>query len=373
MQITPFRIEEYLGEREFTAKYLLSCSDAESQTIEELLALEPGAHDAFMKHWCGYTEPWGAPWLREVLATIYRSIRPDQLMVTSAAEEAIYTFYFALLGPGDHAIVETPCYESALTVPRSTGAKVSEWRRRPENGWAHNLSDLEAMIRPNTRALYINTPHNPTGLLMKPEVFQAVFDLAERCGFHVFCDEVYRELEHDPATRLPAGCDISGRAISLGSVSKSYGLPGLRLGWLASQDTDLLQKIVSFKHYTTICASAPSEYLTALAFRHRQKFIEGNLQITLRNFRLLAAFFEKRTDVFEWTAPNAATIGFARLKLSRDVEEFCGALLKDSGVLLLPGTVYDEPRHIRFGFGRRNMPESLERLESWLRGAGHPG
>jgi aspartate/methionine/tyrosine aminotransferase len=366
MQITPFRIEEYMGKHEFRAKYLLSSSDAESQTIEELLALEPGAHDAFLKHWCGYTESPGAPWLRDVLAKMYESISPDQLIVVSAAEEAIFLFYHALLTPSDHAIVETPCYESALTVPKSTGAAVSEWRRKPDTGWAHDLATLESLIRPNTRAIYINTPHNPTGLLIRAEIFRGVLDLARRRNIYVFCDEVYRELEHDQATRLPAGCDLYDRAISLSSVSKTYGLPGLRLGWLACHDAKFLDKIVSLKHYTTICASAPSEFLTALAFRHRQKFIDRNLQIVLRNLRQLSAFFAHQADLFEWTTPNASTIGFARFKGPQGVQEFCDQLVSEAGVLLLPGTVYDEPHHIRFGYGRRNMPESLAQLESWL-------
>jgi aspartate/methionine/tyrosine aminotransferase len=370
MQITPFRIEEYMGKYEFSAKYLLSSSDAESQTIEELLSLEPGAHDAFLMHWCGYTESAGAPWLREVLATIYKQIDTNQLIVVSAAEEAIFLFYHALLGAGDHAIVETPCYESALTIPKSTGATVSEWLRKPEDDWRHDIAKLESLIRPNTRAIYINTPHNPTGLLMPPEIFRRVLALAARQGIYLFCDEVYRELEHDPANRLPAACDLYERALSLGSVSKTYGLPGLRLAWLACREPIVLQKIVSLKHYTTICSSAPSEFLTALAFRHRQKFIDRNLQIVLRNLPQLSAFFAKHSNLFEWTTPNASTIGFARFKLPLDVQVFCEELVQKAGVLLLPGTVYDEPRHIRFGYGRRNMPEAVAQFESWL--ATHP-
>jgi aspartate/methionine/tyrosine aminotransferase len=367
MQITPFRIEEYMGKYEFSAKYLLSSSDAESQTVGDLLSLESGAHDAFLKHWCGYTESPGAPYLREVLATIYQQIHPDQIVVVAAAEEAIFLFYHALLTARDHVVVEAPCYESALTVPKSTGAMVSEWRRKPEDGWAHDFAALERVIRPNTRAIYINTPHNPTGLLMLPQIFRKVLELAAYRGIYVFCDEVYRELEHDAATRLPAGCDFHERVVSLGSVSKTYGLPGLRLGWLACRDTGILQKIISLKHYTTICSSAPSEFLTALAFRHRRKFVDRNLQIVLRNLRLLSAFFASHADVFEWTAPNASTIGFARFKPQQHVEAFCEELVRSAGILLLPGTVYDEPRHIRFGYGRRNMPEALAELESWLR------
>jgi len=366
MQITPFRIEQYMAKYEFAAKYLLSSSDAESVSIADLLALEPGAHDAFLKHWCGYTESPGAPWLRETLTPIYSSVHSDQLIVVSAAEEAIFLFYNALLTPQDHAIVETPCYESALTVPKSTGAAVSEWRRKPGNGWAHDLAALEALIGPNTRALYINSPHNPTGLNMTLQIFRGVLDLAAKHRIHVFSDEVYRELEHDPATRLPAACDLYDRALSLGSVSKTYGLPGLRLAWLASQDKKLLQEIVSLKHYTTICASAPSEFLTALAFRHRQKIIDRNLQLVRHNLPLLTAFFSRHADLFDWTLPNASTIGFARFKPQQDVLAFCETVVRDAGVLLLPGTVYDEPRHIRFGYGRKNMPEALAHLESYL-------
>ena len=152
-------------------------------------------------------------------------------------------------------------------------------------------------------------------------------------------------------------------------MSKTYGLPGLRLAWLASHDKEFLQKIISLKHYTTICASAPSEFLTALAFRHRQKFIDRNLQIVLRNLPLLNAFFARHSNIFEWTAPNAATIGFARFKPQQDVHDWCEQLVRDAGVLLLPGTVYDEPRHIRFGYGRKNMPESLAQFEAYLRSA----
>jgi DNA-binding transcriptional MocR family regulator len=181
MQITPFRIEEYMGKYEFSAKYLLSSSDAESQTIGDLLSLESGAHDAFLKHWCGYTESPGAPYLREALATVYQQIHPDQIVVAAAAEEAIFLFYQALLTPSDHVVVETPCYESALTVPKSTGATVTEWRRKPEDGWAHDDARLERLIRPNTRAIYINTPHNPTGLLMQPRPKRLSFSSIRRC------------------------------------------------------------------------------------------------------------------------------------------------------------------------------------------------
>jgi aspartate/methionine/tyrosine aminotransferase len=351
---------------------LLSSSDAESRTIQELLDLEPassgkaGAHEQFLEHWCGYTESPGAPYLREVIAAIYKGIHPDDVLVVAAAEEAIFVFYHALAGPGDHVVVETPCYESALEVARSTGAQISEWRRNYEDGWAHDLAALEKLLQPNTKIVYINTPHNPTGLLMRPDVFQHVLKLASARGIIVFCDEVYRELEHNPANRLPAACELYECAVSLGSMSKSYGLPGLRLGWLVSKDRELLRRCLEFRYYTTICSSAPSEFLTALALRHREKLAQRNREIVLSNLPLLDAFFRQHSQLFSWVRPDASPIGFVHFKPQREVTAFCEQVVRDSGVLLLPGTVYDQPRHIRFGYGRKNMPEALAQLSSYL-------
>ena len=366
MHIKPFRIEQFFGKYEFTAKYLLSSSDAESRTIRELLDFEPGAHDCFLKHWCGYTESPGSTELREVISGIYRGMKPEDVLVVAAAEEGIFVFYHALSGPGDHVIVETPCYESALEVARSTGAQVSEWRRYYEDGWAHDLAALEKLLQPNTKIIYINTPHNPTGLLMPASIFQQVMKLAASRGIIVFCDEVYRELEHDPASRLPAACEIYERAVSLGSMSKTYGLPGLRLGWLTCRDAEILERCLEFKYYTTICSSAPSEFLTALALRHREVLIRRNREIVLRNLALLGAFLQQRSSLFEWVKPNASPIGFVRYKPARDVLSFCEEVVQNAGVLLLPGSVYDQPRHIRFGYGRKNMPQALAQFSTYL-------
>lgn len=366
MQIKPFRIEQYFGKYEFTAKYLLSSSDAESRTIQELLDLEPDSHKRFLQHRCGYTESPGAPALREAISGMYKGIKPDDVLVTAATEEGIFVFYHALLSPGDHVIVETPCYESALEVARSTGSQVSEWRRTFESGWAHDIAALEKLIRPKTKVIYINTPHNPTGILMPAAVFRQIIALSASRNIILFSDEVYRELEHDPATRLPAACEAYEHAVSLGSMSKTYGLPGLRLGWLASRDPEIVQRCLEFKYYTTICSSAPSEFLVALALRHREVLVRRNLEIVMRNLPLLDAFFQQRSHLFEWKKPNASPIGFVHFKPYSDTFEFCENVVRDAGVLLLPGSVYDQPRHIRFGFGRKNMPESLAKFSAYL-------
>ncbi|MGO9960742.1 MAG: aminotransferase class I/II-fold pyridoxal phosphate-dependent enzyme [Solirubrobacteraceae bacterium] len=365
MELRPFRIERYYARHEFTTRYMLSSSDCESRAIRELLDLEPAAPARLLDTWCGYTESAGSQELRVAIAALYQHIGPDQVIVTSCAEEGIFLVYHALLRAGDHAIVETPCYESALELARSTGAAVSEWHRRYEDDWAHDIDVLEGSLRPRTRVLYVNQPHNPTGTLMDAETFQRVGELVRARGLVLFGDEVYRELEHDPRDRLPAACDVDEHAVSLGSISKSYGLPGLRIGWLVTRDAAMREALLGLKDYTTICASAPSELLTALALRNRDVLLERNLAIVQRNLSLLDDFFARHAETFEWVRPTASPIGFPRATGVGDVDRFCGRLA-DTGVLLLPGSVYDQPAHLRIGFGRADMPEALGLLEEGL-------
>jgi aspartate/methionine/tyrosine aminotransferase len=366
VQLSPFRIERFYARHEFTTRYMLSSSDCQSRTIGELLEFEPDAHERLLNQWCGYTESLGAPELREAIADLYQASGADDVVVASCAEEGILLVHHALLKPGDHAIVETPCYESALALARSTGADVSVWQRRFDDGWRHDLEELERLMTPRTRVLYINQPHNPTGTLMSQATFERVVELARERDLVLFCDEVYRELEYDPAVRLPAACDAYERAVSLGSISKTYGLPGLRIGWLATRDPELRQALVTLKDYTTICASAPSELLVALALRHRQVLVQRNLEIVRRNLPLLDEFFARHERVFGWIRPTAGPIGFPVLRGIADVDALCDSLAK-AGVLLLPGSVYDEPHHVRVGFGRADMPDALELLEELLK------
>ncbi len=365
MDVAPFRIERYYAQYEFTTRYLLSSSDCESRTIAFLVELEPDAHSRLLDTWCSYTESPGAPELRRAIAALYERVDPDEVIVTSCAEEGIFLLHHALLRPGDHAIVETPCYQSAFELARSAGAEVSPWRRRYEDGWAHDLDALEGLVRRESRVLYVNQPHNPTGTLMDLATFEHVVALARGSGIVLFSDEVYRELEHDSARRLPAACDLDERAVSLGSISKSYGLPGLRLGWLVTRDASLREAISRLKDYTTICASAPSEVLTAVALRNRHVLLDRNLTIVSRNLLLLEEFFQRHAETFAWVPPVASPVGFPRVRGAEDVESLCERLAA-RGVLLLPGTVYDEPEHVRFGFGRANLPDALDMLEAAL-------
>ena len=279
MQMPPFRLERYFAKYEFNVEYVLCCSDCESIAIRDLLALETDAAERFHQHWLGYTESMGSPSLRREICKLYNDMQPDHILVHTGAEEAIFLFMQAVLKEGDHVIVHWPCYQSLAEVARSIGCRVSLWQAREENGWALDLAELKRGIRPDTRVIIVNTPHNPTGYLMPLDTFQEVSSIARENGIILFSDEVYRESEYRNSDRLPAACDLGEHTVSLGVMSKTYGLPGLRIGWIATRNAEVFNGMAALKDYTTICNSAPSEFLAELALRHRETLTERNLAI----------------------------------------------------------------------------------------------
>jgi aspartate/methionine/tyrosine aminotransferase len=368
MELDAFKLERYFARYEFTAPYLLCTSDCESMTLNELLALEPGARERFGDLWLGYTESLGDPALREAIATLYAQIDPDQVLVHAGAEEGIFNFMNVALDPGDHIVVHAPYYQSLATVARGIGAKVTLWQGDPHNGWALDLDMLESLVTPRTRVVVLNVPHNPTGYLPARQFMLELSRLSDRYGFVVFSDEVYRGLEFDPADRLPAFADINPRAVSLGVMSKTYGLAGLRIGWIATRNRGIFERMAAFKDYTSICSSAPGEFLATLALRHAGRISERNLEIIRRNVDLLDDFFAEHEELFAWSRPRAGSIAFPEL-LQGDVDLLCADLVEKKGVLLVPGTMYGEGyNHFRVGFGRKNFSEGLEGFHDYLVG-----
>lgn len=366
MNLPPFKLERYFARYEFNTEYLLCASDCESMSIADLLSLEEGAGERFQQTWLGYTESQGNPALRLEICKLYDAIQPEDVLVHTGAEEAIFLFMFAAFKEYDHVIVHSPAYQSLAEVARAAGCDVSPWRAREENGWALDLDELRHLMRTNTKAIILNTPHNPTGYLMSRTDYESLHAFARENNLLLFCDEVYRESEYDPADRLPAGCDLGDHAISLGVMSKTYGLAGLRIGWIATKNKVIYEKMVSLKDYTTICNSAPSEFLAEVGLRNRQRLIERNLGIIRENLAVMDDFFARYADRFSWVRPQAGSMAFPRL-LRGNVEEFCDRLVKQAGVLLLPGSIYDDSRnHFRLGLGRKNLPQAVEKLEEFL-------
>jgi aspartate/methionine/tyrosine aminotransferase len=370
--LRPFALEEYFSRWEFTARYNVGGSDMQSMPLAELLSL---ASDEQREAWdrlsLGYTETWGAPLLRETIAARYEGLGPENVLCFAGAEEGIFCAMHALLAPGDHAVVCVPNYQSSESLPLSI-CEVSGLPLRSENHWQPDLDELKALLRPNTRVVSVNFPNNPTGALLSRACFEELVAICRERGIHLFSDEVYRGLEHDPGRRLPQAAACYERGVSLNVMSKAYGLAGLRIGWIASQDTALLQSMERFKHYLSICNSAPSEYLACIALTASETILERNRGLLAANLELLQAFMARHAEQFDWYTPEAGCIAFPRHLGAEGADAMCDQLVRQCGVLLIPGSKFQsrvgavDPNRFRVGFGRGFFPEALEVWERSL-------
>ena len=368
MRIKGFKLEEYFAKYEFKVEFSLCSSDCESFSVDELLTLEKDSLEDLKKVWLGYTESLGNPILRREISKLYSNINVEEVVVFSGAEEAIFICMNVLLNKDDHVIVQYPAYQSLYEIANAIGCKVTKWTMDDESQWELDLQFLENKITQSTKCIIVNFPHNPTGYLPKKDIYEKIIELAKKNNIYLLSDEVYKFLEYNEAERLPSACDLYEKGISIGVMSKSFGLAGLRIGWIATKDIEIFKEFASFKNYTTICNSALSEFFAILALRNRRKIVNRNLEIINNNLNLLDDFFNKYNNFFKWIKPKAGSIGFPRLLINESVEEFCLNLLKEKSVLLMPSTNYDYgDSHFRIGFGRKNMPEALQKLEDYLK------
>jgi aspartate/methionine/tyrosine aminotransferase len=371
--LRPFALEVFFSKWEFTARHHLCASDMQSMKLSELLAMadadDRAAWDAL---YLGYTETWGSPDLRETIAGTYERMAGSEILTFVGAEEGIFAAMHALLGPEDHAITIIPNYQSVESVPlticHTTGIALDA-----ERGWDLDLQQLRDAIRPNTRVICINFPHNPTGKVISRAALDEVVSLCRARGIYLFSDEVYRLIERRPEMTLPQVADIYERGISLGVMSKAYGLPGIRVGWVACRDVEALRRMEGMKHYTSICGASPSELLAQIALKARERILARNRGLIVRNLAILEAFFAEHPDLFEWYLPDGGCIGYPRY-LGRDgVEVFATRLVEQSGVLLLPASVYKSDLgatpadRFRIGYGRDNMEAGLDAIRAHLR------
>lgn len=369
MTIPPFKLEEFWKKYEFTTPYLLCCSDAESWKLSELIELADAESKQLWESLSlGYTEPPGLPLLRKEISKLYSHIDSEQVMTFAGAEEGIYCAMRTLIEPGDHVIVIDPCYQSLKTLPESFGAHVTSIQLDFAKKWKLELEELERAFLPNTKLLVLNYPHNPTGAILEKHVFDGLIELARKHGAYIFCDEVYRYLEIDERDRLPSIADTYEKGITLNVMTKAFGLAGLRIGWIATQNGDFLQRVGSYKLYTSICNSAPSEILALMALRAKDKILQRNREILLRNFRILDSFMRRHHKLLSWIPPQGGTMAVLKLLIPVSVENFSEELVAKAGVLIMPGSVFDLPGNFfRIGFGKKNMIDILDHFEQFLK------
>ena len=372
MRIADFALERYFARWEFAVKHVLCASDVEGWSMAELLAL---ADDETRAMWdglrLGYTESTGHPLLRREIASLYDSIDADDVLVFAGAEEAIFCLMSTSLQEGNHVVVTWPGYQSLYEVARAAGATVSLHALREDDGWSLDVDRLIRSFRPDTRMVVVNAPHQPTGMLPSEAEWRRLAAECAASGIRLVADEVYRFLEHDGAATLPAGADLDDRAVSIGVMSKSFAMAGLRVGWLATHDRAVLDRCARLKDYTTICSAAPSEVLALIGLRAREAVLARSRGIVAANLPVLDDFFARRADAFSWVRPRGSSTGFPRLApagpAGSSADAFAARLVEATGVLLLPSTAFGSgDSHFRIGLGRTDLPEAIGAVDAFL-------
>lgn len=367
-----FKLETHFSKWEFQAKYHMTASDAESISMRDLLAMAtPEEREEFDNLWLGYTETFGAPDLRATIASTFGNRTAQDVLCFAGASEGIFAANSVILDKTSHAIVVTPNYQSHETLPLAicdaTGVPLD-----PDDNWSLDIDRVAAAIRPNTRLVTINFPHNPTGAILPLERYHALIELCRKHGIYILHDEIFNGLGRTGTEHLPLIADVYERGLSLGVMSKSYGLPGLRIGWIACQDTALVSQMERMKHYLSICNSGPSERLAKIALNNRDRLLARNCAIVDENLPKWEAFFARYPDLFDWQTPDGSCMAFPRYKGKDGVEQFTRSLVEESGVLLLPGSIYNSQLgetptdRFRLGFGRSGLDEGLAVLDAHI-------
>ncbi|HET9425253.1 MAG TPA: aminotransferase class I/II-fold pyridoxal phosphate-dependent enzyme [Gemmatimonadaceae bacterium] len=367
MNIREFALERFFAEHEFAARHVLAASDVEGMAMSDVLAL---ADAETSRLWSGlrlgYTESTGLPLLRAEIATLYDGLGADDILTFAGAEEAIFLAMHATLAPGDHVATVWPAYQSLHEVARSIGADVTPIPLDPCD-WSLDIGRVADALRPNTRMVVINFPHNPTGAHIDRSQLDGIVDLCRQRGILLFSDEVYRLLEHDPADLLPPAATVYENGVSLGVMSKSFALAGLRIGWIATRDGGLRARIAALKDYTTICSSAPSEILALIALRGKARVLARSREIVAQNLPILREFMSRHAEHLTWAPPRAGSVCFPRFIGDVDAEQAATSLIEQTGVVILPGGRFEYDRaHFRVGFGRLDTAKGLDLLGEWL-------
>jgi aspartate/methionine/tyrosine aminotransferase len=367
-----FRLETHFAVWEFKARHHLTASDAESVTLGELLSFGTDKdRDDFISMRLGYTETRGAPELRHEIANTYDVREADDVLCFAGAEEGIYATFTTLLEANDHAIVVVPAYQSLESVPRSI-CQTTSIPLELKDKWVLDIDRVEDAIRPETKAIVINFPHNPTGALIPDADLHQLIEICRRRGVWLFSDEAYRPLGPLGGRQSPQVADLYERGISLGVMSKAYGLPGLRIGWIACGDRDILKRVEKTKYYLSICNAGPSERLAMVALRARDRILERNCRIVSDGIEQWTDFFLRHEELFEWIPPVAGCVAYPRFKGAEGIEIFATRLVDEAGVLILPASIYASAagqlhtEHFRVGAGRLGLTEGLRAFDQFL-------
>lgn len=383
-----------MNEHEITAKYNLAETCCASISIDELLSLsedKKATASSILDTSAiqGYGEIRGSKALRENLSRLYSSktgspLPPDRIVTTNGAIAANHLVYYALVGQGDHVICHYPTYQQLYSVPESLGAEVSLWKSKPDNKWLPDFAELEAMVKDNTKMIVLNNPQNPTGAILPRSLLDKIIEMAEAKGIIILSDEVYRPLFHGitpldkdfPPSILSLGY---ANTIATGSMSKAYSLAGIRTGWIASRNPEIVEKIAMVRDYTTLSVSQLDQAVASFALSPEtiHALLGRNIQMAKANLELLDRFILKHDEFCSWTKPVAGTTAFVKFERDGkpiDAKAFCTALQEKTGVMFLPGDFgfgngEEFKGYVRIGYVNRTeiLKEGLEEVRKFMR------
>ena len=365
MKMKDFKLERYFAQHEFTAKYLLSSSDCDGYGQDYVL---DRANPTELKMWndikLGYTESAGNPILRESITQFYKTKNIEEVVVGSPGELNYITMR-VLLEKQDHVVAVSPAYQSLHEVVHSIGCEISYWT--PNENWAFDPSQLEHLVRKNTKLIIINFPHNPTGSYLTLSELNQIVSIAKKNDCYIFSDEMYHKLLAKSEKELPPISDLYSKGISLWGTSKSFGLAGLRTGWLVCNDLDFIHRVICYKDYLSICSSAPSEILSIIALNHIDDFLQPNIKKIQQNINLFAEFAQTQDVISSFIPPKSGSTAFVKLNINCSSLEFSNYLVEKAGIMTIPAEMFDHPgKFIRVGFGRESLSKILPIMRGFL-------
>lgn len=349
------------------AQFNLSASAMEPLTQDELFELEPCAADGLRGIRLDYPQRYGAPALRERIATRYTGIEADGIVVTSGLDDALANLSLAFIEPGDKVVVLTPCYPPQMQLPRWRGADIIEWPAREENGWVPDLDELRELVDESVKLVIVTFPQNPTGFMPDGDYARALSAVLERYATPLIADEIY--------SGLPVGGDLSGanlaslypHAISLHGLSKTFALPGLRVGWMASRDQAALASARKVRDLMNAYLPAPIDYMACVALDHGVAIHQRNDAIRSAAVSAATDFFARHDNLFQWQAPSAGVLTFPRYLGPGGTRALSERLVTESALTLVPSTCFGAgDNHVRVGLGRRSIAAALARLDEFL-------
>ena len=373
MKIETFALERWLSAHELHVEYDIGESGILPLTLGDLLALEPAAErdrvlGRLLDLPLGYSEAPGTLELRALLAGTYALCEPDNILVTTGAIEANFLLFNVLLELGDHVITPYPAYQQLYSVPRALGCDVDLWQVRPENDFCFDLDELERLLRPETRLIVINSPHNPTGAILSATDLQRVYDMAQSVGALILSDEAYRWLtmpgSGDPA---PPIYDLGPSGISVGTLSKPFGLPGLRIGWMAAP-ADIAARCWSMRDYVSLSPGKLNDTLAILALKHRTRIFERNETIISANLATANAWIAGHAGILSWKPPRGGLLALLHYNLDISSVDLADTLADNYGVLLAPGSAFGLEYCLRIGIGQEPalFAAALDRVSACL-------